>query len=183
LVLTALSCLREAAYTLSARGGRDLMPRWGEELLDAFSPFRSVNGYGLFRVMTTERPEIVVEGSRDGVEWKPYEFRWKPGDPMRRPGFVEPFHPRLDWQMWFAALDPQGNRGLLESLIEHLLDGSPEVLALLERNPFPGAPPKYVRLKYFRYFFSSQEERASSGAWWIREPRGNLTEPVSLPQR
>jgi len=183
LVLTALSCLREAAYTLSARGGRDLMPRWGEELLDAFGPFRSVNGYGLFRVMTTERPEIVVEGSRDGVEWKPYEFRWKPGDPMRRPGFVEPFHPRLDWQMWFAALDPQGNRGLLESLIEHLLDGSPEVLALLERNPFPGAPPKYVRLKYFRYFFSSQEARASSGAWWIREPRGNLTEPVSLPQR
>ena len=183
LVLSALSCVREAAYTLPARGGRNLMPRWGEELLDAFGPFRSVNGYGLFRVMTTERPEIVVEGSRDGVEWKPYEFRWKPGDPMRRPGFVEPFHPRLDWQMWFAALDPQGYRALLESLIEHLLDGSPEVLALLERNPFPDAPPKYVRLKYFRYFFSSQEERASSGAWWIREPRGNLTEPVSLPGR
>ncbi len=183
LVLSALSCLREAAYTLPGRGGRDLVPRWGEELLDAFGPFRSVNGYGLFRVMTTERPEIVVEGSRDGVEWKPYEFRWKPGDPMRRPGFVEPFHPRLDWQMWFAALDPQGYRALLETLIEHLLDGSPEVLALLERNPFPDAPPKYVRLKYFRYFFSSQEERASSGAWWIREPRGNLTEPVSLPER
>lgn len=183
LVLSALSSLREAAYTLPAGGGRNLVPGWGEALLDAFAPFRSVNGYGLFRVMTTERPEIVVEGSRDGVDWKRYEFRWKPGDPTRRPGFVEPFQPRLDWQMWFAALDPQGYRPLLESLLEHLLDGSPEVLALMAGNPFPDAPPKYVRLKYFRYFFSSEEERASSGAWWVREPRGNLTEPVSLPEK
>ena len=183
LVLSALSSLREAAYTVPAGAGRNVVPGWGEGLLDAFAPFRSVNGYGLFRVMTTERPEIVVEGSRDGVGWKAYEFRWKPGDPTRRPGFVEPLHPRLDWQMWFAALDPPGYRALLESLLEHLLDGSPEVLALMAGNPFPDAPPKYVRLKYFRYFFSSEEERASSGAWWVREPRGNLTEPVSLPQK
>lgn len=182
LMLSVLSGFREAAYTVPADRGRRLVPAWSEELLDAFAPFRSVNGYGLFRVMTTERPEIVVEGSRDGIEWKAYEFRWKPGNPVRRPRFVEPFHPRLDWQMWFAALDPQGYRPLLESLIEHLLEGSPEVLGLLDGNPFPDAPPKYVRLKYFRYFFSSPEERASSGAWWVREPRGNLTEPVSLPE-
>ena len=183
LVLSTLSSVREAAYTVPAAGGREFVPAWAEDVLGAFAPFRAVNGYGLFRVMTTERPEIVVEGSRDGVEWKAYEFRWKPGDPARRPGFVEPFHPRLDWQMWFAALDPQGYRPLLESLIEHLLEGTPEVLGLLEGNPFPDAPPKYIRLKYFRYFFSSPEERASSGAWWVREPRGNLTEPVALPHR
>jgi lipase maturation factor 1 len=183
LVLSSLGALREAAYTVPAGGGRELVPAWAEDLLDAFAPFRSVNGYGLFRVMTTERPEIVVEGSRDGVDWKAYEFRWKPGDPGRRPGFVEPFHPRLDWQMWFAALDPQGYRSLLESLIQRLLEGTPEVLGLLGRNPFQDAPPKYIRLKYFRYFFSSPEERANSGAWWVREPRGNLTQPVSLPER
>ncbi len=183
LMLSTLSFVREAAYTVPGGEGRAYLPAWAEDLLDAFAPFRSVNGYGLFRVMTTERPEIVVEGSRDGTEWKAYEFRWKPGDPARRPGFVEPFHPRLDWQMWFAALDPQGYRPLLESLIEHLLEGTPEVLGLLERNPFPESPPKYIRLKYFRYFFSSPEERAQRGAWWVREPRGNLTEPVSLPNQ
>ena len=183
LVLSALSAFREAAYTVPAPWSRGLVAGWAEDLLDAFAPLRSVNGYGLFRVMTTERPEIVVEGSGDGTEWKAYEFRWKPGDPRRRPGFVEPFHPRLDWQMWFAALDPQGYRALLESLVEHLLEGTPDVLALLQTNPFPDAPPKYVRLKYFRYFFSSPEERASSGAWWVREPRGDLTQPVSLPEQ
>ncbi len=66
--------------------------------------FRSANTYGLFMVMTTERPEILVEGSDDGIEWRAYEFRWKPGDPGRRPAFVAPHQPRLDWQMWFAAL-------------------------------------------------------------------------------
>jgi len=183
LVLSGLSAAREAAYTLPAGAGLGLVPAWAENLLDTFAPFRSVNGYGLFRVMTTERPEIVVEGSRDGIEWKAYEFRWKPGDPARRPGFVEPFHPRLDWQMWFAALDPQGYRVLLESLTEHLLDGTPEVLGLLGRNPFQDSPPKYIRLTYFGYFFSSPEERARSGAWWVMEPRGNLTEPMSIPDR
>ena len=183
LMLSTASGVREAAYTLPAGAGDRYVPGWVEGLLDAFAPFRSVNGYGLFRVMTTERPEIVVEGSRDGVEWKAYEFRWKPGDPDRRPGFVEPFHPRLDWQMWFAALDPQAYRPLLESLIDHLLEGTPEVVGLMGRNPFPDSPPKYIRLKYFRYFFSSPEEQARSGAWWVREPRGNLTEPATLPDR
>jgi len=133
--------------------------------------------------MTTERPELVVEGSSDRVRWKPYEFKWKPGDPLRRPALVAPYHPRLDWQMWFAALDPQGNRALLEGLLGRLLEGTPEVLGLMGSNPFPHAPPKYVRIVYFRYFFSSPEARAANGAWWVREPRGNLTEPVSLPER
>lgn len=183
LVLSVASAEREAAYTLPAGAGERYVPGWAGGLLDAFAPFRSVNGYGLFRVMTTERPEIVVEGSRDGTHWKAYEFRWKPGNPARRPGFVEPFHPRLDWQMWFAALDPQGYRPLLESLIGHLLEGTPEVLGLMGRNPFPDSPPKYIRLQYFRYFFSSPEERDASGAWWVRESQGNLTQPVSLPDR
>jgi hypothetical protein len=74
----------------------------------AVLPFRLVNHYGLFAVMTTERPEIILEGSDDGRSWKPYEFRYKPGDPSRRPRFVAPLEPRLDWQMWFAALGITG---------------------------------------------------------------------------
>jgi len=182
LCLSALSFVRELVYTLPG-AGPGAMPLWSEQLLGAFAPFRSVNGYGLFRVMTTERPEIIVEGSADGTVWKPYEFRWKPGDPDRRPRFVAPYQPRLDWQMWFAALDPIGNRALLEGLVQRLLDGSPDVLGLLGSNPFPDRPPKFLRLMYFRYFFSSPETRAATGAWWSREPRGSLTKPVSLPQR
>jgi uncharacterized membrane protein YphA (DoxX/SURF4 family) len=182
LCLSALSFVRELVYTLPG-AGPGAMPLWSEQLLGAFAPFRSVNGYGLFRVMTTERPEIIVEGSADGTVWKPYEFRWKPGDPERRPRFVAPYQPRLDWQMWFAALDPIGNRALLEGLVQRLLDGSPDVLGLLGSNPFPDRPPKFLRLMYFRYFFSSPETKAATGAWWSREPRGSLTKPVSLPQR
>jgi len=139
-----------------------------------------VNGYGLFRVMTTERAEIVIEGSRDGVQWSEYGFRWKPGDVRRRPAFVAPHMPRLDWQMWFAALNPEGARDWLLPLLRHVLAGTPEVIALLGDDPFPDAPPHYVRLVYYRYHFSTPRERATSGAWWQRERVGDLTKPLSL---
>ena len=83
------------------------MPAWSNTLLGAVAPFRSVSGYGLFRSMTTERPEIVIEGSADGTTWREYPFRWKAGALSLSPRFVQPHMPRLDWQMWFAALDPQ----------------------------------------------------------------------------
>jgi predicted DCC family thiol-disulfide oxidoreductase YuxK len=141
------------------------------------APLRSANGYGLFAVMTTERPEILLEGSEDGETWKPYEFRWKPGDPLRRPRFVAPHQPRLDWQMWFAALgDYRANPWLL-STMARLQEGSPEVLGLLETNPFPGRPPRYVRAVLYRYNFTNAEERRRTGAWWKRELRG-LYAPV-----
>jgi len=179
LLLTALSFVRELAYTLPAGRGLGLVPGWGERLLEAVAPLRSFNGYGLFRVMTTERPEIVIEGSRDGKEWKEYQFRWKPGAIGRRPGFVAPYHPRLDWQMWFAALDPVGASGWLRRLMQQLLAGAPEVLSLLDGNPFPDSPPRYIRLAYYHYRFSSPAERASTGAWWVRALAGYLTEPDS----
>ena len=111
-VPSLLSLMREVVYTRpSVRPGQ--FPTAGEEILRLVSPLRSFNGYGLFRVMTTQRPEIVIEGSRDDQHWTEYEFRYKAGDVRRRPEFVAPYHPRLDWQMWFAALDPVGNRQLL----------------------------------------------------------------------
>ena len=99
-----------------------------------------VNSYGLFRVMTTERPEIIIEGSDDGQNWKPYEFVWKPGDPLREPSFTTPHMPRLDWQMWFAALSIYYDHQIppwLELFAQRLKAGDPAVLALLDYNPVP----------------------------------------------
>jgi lipase maturation factor 1 len=138
----------------------------------AVSPFRIVNGYGLFAVMTTRRPEIVVEGSVDGAVWKPYEFRWKPGDVFRRPAFVAPHQPRLDWQMWFAALGSFEEDPWFARFLEKVLEGSPPVLALLARNPFPGAPPRFVRARLWDYRFSEPAERGRTGAWWRRTEIG-----------
>ncbi len=133
------------------------------------SPFRTLNSYGLFAVMTTSRPEIIVEGSNDGVNWLAYEFKYKAGDLSRRPRFVEPHQPRLDWQMWFAALgDYRGNHWFVKSCAR-LLDGSPEVLAMLEKNPFPDAPPKFLRAQVFNYHFTTAAEREKTGNWWKRE--------------
>ncbi|HEX4601737.1 MAG TPA: lipase maturation factor family protein [Gemmatimonadales bacterium] len=177
-LLSTLAFAREIVQTIpGSRGALD------NPLLEVVAPFRSINGYGLFRVMTTERPEIVIEGSPDTVVWHAYEFRWKPGDVTRRPRFVAPHQPRLDWQMWFAALDPDGAREWLGSLVEHLLRGTPEVLALLGENPFPAGPPRYVRLVYYHYRFATPAERARTGAWWQRDFAGYLTPALSLPGR
>ncbi len=145
-------------------------------MLHAVEPFRIVNSYGLFAVMTTERTEIIVEGSADGVEWKPYEFPYKPGDLLRAPPVVEPHQPRLDWQMWFAALGTyQENRWFVNFVVK-LLQGEPAVLHLLEYNPFPHSPPKYVRAQAFLYHFTHFGQRG----WWTREERGEYLPPVSL---
>jgi hypothetical protein len=141
------------------------------------APLRSANGYGLFAVMTTERPEIVVEGSEDGTTWRPYEFRWKPGDPLRRPRFVAPHQPRLDWQIWFAALGDYRSNPWLTNLMARLLEGAPEVESLLAANPFPGLPPRFVRAVLYEYRFTDAQERRRTGAWWRRELRG-LYAPV-----
>ncbi len=169
LFLSLLSLGREMAYTLPGARGLGYVPRWSEQVMEWVAPLRSINGYGLFRVMTTERPELAIEGSRDGMQWTEYEFRYKPGPVTRRPRLVAPFHPRLDWQMWFAALDPLGNYDWLQSLAGRLRAGTPEVLALLGRNPFPDAPPRFVRLVKYDYRFSTAEERRRTGAWWVRE--------------
>ncbi|HKA36139.1 MAG TPA: lipase maturation factor family protein, partial [Thermoanaerobaculia bacterium] len=131
-----------------------------------------VGSYGLFMVMTTTRDEIIVEGSDDGVTWKPYEFRWKPGDVKRRPAFVAPHQPRLDWQMWFAALGRCEDNPWFVSFERRLVEGSPPVLALLEHNPFPNAPPRYLRTTMYAYRFTDSTTRRQTGAWWRREPLG-----------
>jgi predicted DCC family thiol-disulfide oxidoreductase YuxK len=155
-------------------------PRTAVAAYQWLAPFRSFNSYGLFAVMTTSRPEIIIEGSNDLTTWQPYEFKYKPGDLKRAPQFVEPHMPRLDWQLWFTAL---GDRNpWFEGFCFRLLQGSPDVLALLARNPFPNAPPKYIRAVLYEYHFTDRATRARTGEWWRREEKGILFPPVSLPE-
>jgi hypothetical protein len=140
-----------------------------------------VNTYGLFAVMTTTRPEIIIEGSNDGKTWLPYEFKYKPGDPRRCPSFVAPHQPRLDWQMWFAALGNYRQNPWFGNFCIRLLQGSPDVLALLARNPFPGAPPRYIRAMVFDYQFSNLQEHRAQGIWWRRELMGEYSPVLSAP--
>jgi hypothetical protein len=130
-----------------------------------------VNHYGLFSIMTTSRLEIVVEGSRDGQTWLPYEFKFKPGDLKRAPPWVAPHQPRLDWQMWFAALGDYRLNSWFIAFLIRLLQGSAPVLGLLKHDPFPNAPPIYVRAVVYDYRFTTRPERRGSGAWWAREKR------------
>jgi predicted DCC family thiol-disulfide oxidoreductase YuxK len=140
--------------------------------LGTLAPFEIVNSYGLFAVMTTTRMEIVIEGSSDGVTWQAYEFKYKPGDVKRRPAWVAPHQPRLDWQMWFAALGNYEQNPWLLRFMLRLLQGSPEATRLLGSNPFAQAPPVYLRAQVYQYRFTSWPERRATGAWWKREYRG-----------
>ena len=158
---------------------------WPRPLVAIYSrlqPFRLINGYGLFRVMTKDRDEIVIEGSADGIDWLPYEFKWKPGDVMRAPGWCAPHQPRLDWQMWFAALGTYRENQWFVRLIVRLLEGSQDVSRLLATNPFPHEPPRYIRAIFYRYRFTTLRERRDTGAWWKREQLQEYLPTVSLDQ-
>jgi predicted DCC family thiol-disulfide oxidoreductase YuxK len=149
-------------------------------LARAATPFEIVNSYGLFAVMTTTRPEIIVEGSPDGETWTPYEFRYKPGDLMRAPRWVAPFQPRLDWQMWFAALSNYRQNIWFIGFAAKLLEGSPDVQALIEKNPFPGLPPRYIRAQVYEYSFTTWSEHRQTGTWWKRKPLGMYLPPIGM---
>ena len=128
--------------------------------------FHLVGSYGLFAVMTTDRPEVTIEGTLDGESWQPYAFRWKPGDPQRAPRFAGPHMPRLDWQLWFAAIEGADRVRWLRAFAARLLEASPDVLALLADDPFHGRAPKAVRVRVDDYRFTSLAERRATGAWW-----------------
>jgi hypothetical protein len=150
----------------------------------SFEPFHLVNTYGAFGSITRERHEIVIEGSDDPEPtertiWREYEFRGKPGDPLRRPPQLAPYHLRIDWLMWFAAMDSPESHPWFTALLVKLLEGDPATLSLLRVNPFPDHPPRIIRAEYFAYHFTTPEERRRSGRWWTREPLGLYFPPVS----
>ena len=135
-------------------------------------PLRAVNSYGLFAVMTTSRHEIEIQGSADGREWRTYEFRYKPGDLARRPRFVIGHMPRLDWEMWFAALDDFRHEHWFLAFCHRLLDGQRGARSLLAGDPFPETPARYLRAVVYDYRFTSPAERKENGDWWSRQPLG-----------
>ncbi|HXP73119.1 MAG TPA: lipase maturation factor family protein [Stellaceae bacterium] len=138
---------------------------------DFVGPLHIVGGYGLFAVMTTTRHEIVLEGSMDGANWREYEFPYKPGDVARAPRWNIPHQPRLDWQMWFAALDDPRRVRWFPRFLERVLQNEPSVMALLEKNPFPDTPPVFVRARFYDYTFAGSEEKVA-GVWWDRRLLG-----------
>jgi predicted DCC family thiol-disulfide oxidoreductase YuxK len=150
------------------------------QAVDGFvGPLHLTSPYGLFAVMTTKRDEIVIEGSADGVAWREYEFRYKPGDVARAPRWNIPHQPRLDWQMWFAALEDPQRLFWFSRFLQRLLENEPTVTALLAKNPFPDQPPLYVRAKFYEYSYADSEEKAK-GLWWNRRLLGLYFPAVHL---
>ena len=147
--------------------------------LSALSPWRAVNSYGLFAVMTTERFELTVEGSQDGLRWREYVFPFKPSDPNIAPRWATPHQPRLDWQMWFAALGEPRHAPWMFDFAFALLERRPDVLKLIE-DPFAGETPTFIRVTSSRYTFTSQHERTMTGHWWNTGQRQVWLEPIRL---
>jgi hypothetical protein len=147
----------------------------------SFEPLHLVNTYGAFGSVTKVRKELVIEGTADShiganTQWLDYGFKGKPGDPLRRPPQVTPYHYKLDWQMWFAAMSPYYHHPWILNLINKLLLGQKDVLELLRDNPFPEAPPKFIRVQHYVYHFTDAKEKG----WWKRELIGEYLPPLSL---
>jgi hypothetical protein len=151
----------------------------------SYNPLHLVNSYGAFGSVTTERYEIVIEGTQDAVataatRWREYQFKGKPGKLDRVPPQIAPYHLRLDWLMWFAAMPSFYYDPWFIRLLERLLEGDAATLALLKENPFPKHPPRLIRALHYRYRFTTPDEREKSGNWWKRELSGTYFPAVSL---
>ena len=158
---------------------------WPQALVAAYravQPFAVANTYGLFAVMTKRRLEIEVVGSNDETEWEAYRFKYKPDDLKRAPRFTFGLQPRLDWQMWFAALATSRENPWFMNFCVRLLEGSPDVLGLLESNPFPDAPPKYIMGVLYEYRFSTIAEWRRTGEWWQRRKISDYSPVLSLKE-
>jgi len=154
----------------------------------SFNPLHLVGTYGAFGGITRTRYEVVVEGTADpypgrNSEWREYGFRGKPTATGLRPTQVAPYHLRLDWLMWFAAMGDYSQHPWFIRFMGKLLEGDRDTLSLLRYNPFPGEPPRFVRAQMYRYHFSTPKERRRTGQWWKREFVGPYFPEVSLEAR
>ncbi len=160
---------------------REGFPPIVQHMLTWTAPFHIVNSYGLFAVMTTSRAEIEIEGSNDGNKWRNYSFKSKPGDLKHRPRWTAPHQPRLDWQMWFAALNENYHHQVwFINFMLRLLQGSPAVLQLLAENPFPDMPPRFIRGVLYNYQFTNLETNRKKETWWKRERQGLYCPPIAI---
>ena len=169
---------------LSYRPARNLMSR--HQLMNtSFDPLHLVNTYGAFGSITKERYEIVIEGTDEVVltpstAWREYEFKAKPGDVRRRPPQYAPYHLRLDWLMWFAAMSSPMYHQWFVPFVVKLLEADPPTLRLVRSDPFAGARPRFVRATLYLYRFTTPRERRETHAWWVRSRVDEYLQPVSL---
>ena len=175
VVLVALLSVRPVANMLSER----------QIMNTSFNPLHLVGTYGAFGSITRTRYEVVVEGTADryptsATQWREYEFRGKPNATGRCPPQIAPYHLRLDWLMWFAAMGSYSEHPWFVHFMGKLLEGDGPTLALLRSNPFPDHPPLYVRAELYEYKFTTPEERKRTGKWWTREYAGMYFPKVSL---
>ena len=143
-----------------------------KSLLRTSAKFSLVNNYGPFSVMTTTRNEIIIQGSNDNLHWLDYSFKSKPGRLDRELTWVIPHQPRVDWQMWFAALEPPRRDSWFKRFVVKLLEGSPQVLSLLDNNPFPNKPPMYIRALLYRYSYVPWQAHEKTGQIWQHQLLG-----------
>jgi hypothetical protein len=152
----------------------------GQVMNTSFDPFELVNTYGAFGSVSRQRYEIVLEGTDDeapdeSARWFEYEFKCKPGDPMRRPCWISPYHDRLDWQMWFLAMPGAGTDRWFVRLVGKLLEGDAGVRGLLAPGPFADHPPRWIRARYYLYQFTAPGEPG----WWRRTLVSESLPPLS----
>jgi hypothetical protein len=180
--VVVLGALGIVTVVLSVRPALNLFSK--DQLMNYnYNPLHIVSAYGAFGSVTRERFEVVVEGAADAepTVWKEYGFRGKPGDPMRRPPQVAPYHLRLDWLMWFLALEGGYARDLwFVRFAERLLEGDRQTTQLLRENPFRGRPPRWIRARLYLYKFTTRAERKAKGAFWTRDLVGEVLPPMSL---
>lgn len=171
--LGAIIALLSIRPTLNLMSSRQMMNA-------SFEPLHLVNTYGAFGSITRTRYEIILEGSSEGgpdAKWIPYEFKGKPGDPTRRPSIVSPYHYKLDWQMWFAAMSGYENHPWLVHLVKKLLENDSAILSLMGTNPFPKEAPLYIRADLYEYHFT---QNSDDKAWWERKRIQTYLPPLSL---
>jgi hypothetical protein len=176
--LAVVVALLSIAPTLNMLSPRQVMNT-------SFEPLHLVNTYGAFGSITRTRYEIVIEGTdaptvtADTV-WREYEFKGKPGNPSRGAPQIAPYHLRLDWLMWFEAFSPRPQDEWFIVFLQRLLQGDADTLALLKGNPFPDHPPRFIRARYYRYWFTTHDERQQTGRWWNRQLVSEFVPPITL---
>jgi hypothetical protein len=167
----------------------------GNQIMNySYNRFHLVNTYGAFGSVGRERYEIVMEGATERVispstQWKEYGFRAKPGDPMRMPPQIAPYHLRLDWLIWFlpfsvvltgSGIRVRGYDVWFLRFVQKLLSGDPAILSLMGKNPFPEQSPVFLRALFYRYRYTDWLTKRQTGAWWTRELLGTYLDPISL---
>jgi hypothetical protein len=179
-----VACLAILFCWMSVKPIRNMLsPR--QVMNASYNPYHLAGTYGAFGGITRRRFEIVVEGTSDAVitpatDWKAYEFKGKPGDPKSMAAQIAPYHLRLDWLMWFAAMSDYSQYPWFANFMAKLLEGDRPLLGLLKSNPFPDRPPKFVRAELYEYHFASRSRHAETGEWWVRTREGAYFPPVSL---